>query len=120
MSVPILESERATRRYSNVTSVRSRAGALGSLTVLLTLPLTVLGATLLGISDQITVHVLLATGVYLIAVAAWDFGLPRWFAAAGAAVAGGTATIFLLQALAEITQSTSLASFAYDVLGQAP
>jgi hypothetical protein len=120
MSVPIVQSERAARRCSDVTSMRSRAGALGALTVLLSVPLTVLGAILLGISDQITVHVLLATGVYLTAVAAFDFGLPRWFAAAGAALAGGTATIFLLQALAEITQSASLASFAYDVVGQAP
>ena len=99
--------------------VRSRTGVLGAVAVLLAVPVEVL-SQVLALPAGIFVHAFLAAGVVLVGVAAFDFGLPRWLAVAGAVVAVALGVIFLLQALTELTQSEPLRGVAYGVLGGAP
>ena len=56
----------------------------------------------------------------LLAVAAFDFGLPRWIAWYGAATAGAFGAIFVLQGIADAIGEPNLWHFAFSVLGQQP
>jgi hypothetical protein len=99
--------------------MRSPAGALGALAVLLAVPMEVVGQ-LLGVREGILVHVFLGIGTLLVGYGAFQFGLPRWLAWAGFLVATALALIFLLQALTELTMSESLRALGYGILGQWP
>jgi hypothetical protein len=117
-SLPLTHSPHGARRWNGSSSLGSLPGVLGAIVVLLAVPLAVLGEGLFAIGSQITVHLLLAMGVVLVSFSAFHFGIPRWLAWAGYLVASALGAIFLLQGLAELTQSAPLAWLAFQVLGQ--
>jgi hypothetical protein len=99
----------------------SRPAILGALTVLLAVPLAVLSEVLLGpAANGTVVHLALGAGVALVAVSAFQLGLPRWLAWAGCAAATALSAVFVLQGLTDLTQSGPLSGLAYGVLGQWP
>jgi len=109
----------ATHRWMKLTgNMRSPRGFFAALTLLLTLPLALLGQALFGINPEITLHFLLALATGLAALAVFDFGLPRWIIWLGCALSGAVTTIFLLQGSSLLIPNQELSYLAYQVLGQ--
>jgi hypothetical protein len=100
--------------------MRSPRGFLGSMVLLLSLPVAVLTQVLLGSGASLTMHVALAAGCALLSLAALDFETPRWMAWVGGVAAGAFAAIFLLQAASELLRNDSFSYFALQVLGDYP
>ena len=100
--------------------MRSPRGFLGSIVLLLALPVAVLTQVLLGSGSGVAMHVALAVGCTLLALAVFDFETARWIAWTGRAAAGAFAAIFLLQAASELMQNDSFSYFALQVLGNYP
>lgn len=65
--------------------MRSPRGFLGSVVLLLALPVAVLTQVLLGSGSAVTIHLALALGCALLSLAAFDFQTPRWVARASCA-----------------------------------
>jgi hypothetical protein len=100
--------------------VKSRRGLWASVALLLALPVAVLAQVLLGIASETVVHAVGAIGFVLLALAFFDFALPRWVAAAGCAAAAGMAAIFALQGLSTVLHDDALSHFANQTLGNHP
>lgn len=101
-------------------SMRSSRGFLGSIVLLLALPLAVLTQILLGSGSSLTMHVALTVGCTLVALSVFDFETPRWVAWVGRVAAGALAAIFLVQAASELIRNDSFSRFALQVLGDWP
>jgi hypothetical protein len=111
----------AVRQETSGTSVmRSPRGFLGSIVLVLSLPVAVLIQVLLGSGSSLTMHVALTVGCTLVALSAFDFETPRWVAWIGRVAAGAFAAIFLLQAASELIRNDSFSYFALQVLGNYP
>jgi len=100
--------------------MRSPRGFLGSIVLLLALPVAVLIQVLLGSGSGVTMHVALAVGCALISLAVFDFETARWVAWTGCVAAGAFAAIFLLQAASELMRNDSFSYFALQVLRDTP
>ena len=100
--------------------MRSPRGFLGSVVLLLALPVAVLTQVLLGSGSSLAMHVALTVGCTLVALSAFDFETPRWVAWIGRVAAGTFAAIFLLQAASELMRNDSFSYFALQVLGNWP
>jgi hypothetical protein len=100
--------------------MRSPRGFLGSIVLVLALPVAVLIQVLLGSGSSLTMHVALTVGCTLVALSAFDFETPRWVAWIGRVAAGAFAAIFLLQAASELIRNDSFSYFALQVLGNYP
>jgi hypothetical protein len=100
--------------------VRSPRGMLGAVLILLAVPAAVLTRVLVGSGDSVAVHLVLAAGSLFLALAVFDYGLPKWITWIGCAGIGGLAVIFLLQTVADMTQNDALNYLAYQVLGSWP
>lgn len=111
----------AARQETSGTSVmRSPRGFLGSIVLVLALPVAVLTQLLLGSGSSVAMHVALTVGCTLVAISAFDFETPRWVAWIGRVAAGAFAAIFLLQAASELMENDSFRYFALQVLGNWP
>jgi len=109
----------ANRQFLKVAgSMRSPRGFFAALVLLLALPIALLGQVVFGIEFEITFHFLLALGSGLLALAVFDFRLPRWITWLGSASSGTAAGIFLLQGVSLLIPNDALFYFAYRVLGQ--
>jgi hypothetical protein len=97
--------------------MRSARGFLGSLVLLLALPIAVLTQVLVGSGSGIVIHCALAVGCVLVSLSAFDFGTPRWLAWIGRVSASAFAAIFLVQGASAIIGNESFSYFANDVLG---
>jgi hypothetical protein len=97
--------------------MRSPRGLLGSLVLLLALPIAVLTQVLFGSGSAIAIHVALAAGCGLIAFSAFDFGTPKWLAWIGCVSAVAFAAIFLSQAASTLIGNESFSYFTNEVLG---
>ncbi len=97
--------------------MRSSQGLLGSLVLLLALPIAVLTQVLLGSGSAVAIHVALAMGCVLVSLSAFDFGTPRWLAWIGCVSAGAFAVIFLSQVASTLIGNESFSYFTNDVLG---
>ena len=111
---PRIAAQRETSRGSGVRSLR---GVLGSLVLLLALPIAVLTQVLFGGGSEIAIHVALAAGCGLVSFSAFDFGTPRWLAWIGCVSMGAFAAIFLVQAASSLIGNESFSYFANEVLG---
>jgi hypothetical protein len=100
--------------------MRSPRGFLGSIVLLLALPVAVLVQVLLGSGSSLTMHVALTVGCTLVALSVFDFDTPRWAAWVGRVAAGVLAAIFLVQAASELLRNDSFSRFALQVLGNWP
>jgi hypothetical protein len=101
-------------------SMRSPRGFVGSIVLVLALPIAVLTQVLLGSGSSLAMHVMLTVGCTLIALSAFDFGTPRWVAWVGRAAAGAFAAIFVLQGASELMRNDVFSHFALQVLGNWP
>ena len=77
--------------------MRSPRAFLGSIAILLALPLAVLTQVVFGGGSGIAIHFALAVGSVLVGLSAFDFETPRWLAWMGCVSAIAFAAIFLLQ-----------------------
>ena len=111
---PRIAAQRETSRGS---AVRSLRGVLGSLVLLLALPIAVLTQVLFGGGSEIAIHVALAAGCGLVSISAFDFGTPRWLAWIGCVSAGAFAVIFLSQAASTLIGNEWFSYFTNEVLG---
>ena len=107
----------AREETSRGSGMRSPRGVLGSLALLLALPIAVLTQVLFGGGSAVAIHVALAAGCGLVSFSAFDFGTPRWLAWIGCVSAGAFAAIFLLQAASTLIGNESFSYFANEVLG---
>jgi hypothetical protein len=107
----------AQQDASRDSAMRSPRGVLGSLVLLLALPIAVLTQVLFGGGSAVAIHVALAAGCVLVSLSAFDFGTPRWLAWLGCVSAGAFAAIFLLQAASTLIGNESFSYFTNDVLG---
>jgi hypothetical protein len=107
----------AQQEASIGSGVRSIRGILGSLALLLALPIAVLTQVLFGSGSAVAIHVALAAGCVLVSLSAFDFGTPRWLAWIGCVSAGAFAVIFLLQAASTLIGNESFSYFTNEVLG---
>jgi hypothetical protein len=97
--------------------MRSPRGLLGSLLLLLALPIAVLTQVLLGSGSAVAIHLSLTVGCVLVALSAFDFGTPRWLAWIGCVSAGAFGVIFFLQAVSTLVGNESFSHFTNEVLG---
>ena len=97
--------------------MRSPRGFLGSIVLLLALPIAVLTQVLFGGGSGIAVHFALAAGSLLVALSAVDFGTPRWLAWVGCVSASAFAAIFLVQNASALVGNESFSYFTDQVLG---
>ena len=111
---PSFAAQRATSRGSGM---RSPRGFLGSLVLLLALPIAVLTQVLLGSGSAVAIHLALAAGCVLVSLSVFDFGTPKWLAWVGCVSMGAFAAIFLVQAASSLIGSESFSYFANEVLG---
>ena len=100
--------------------MRSLKGLLGSILILLAVPLAVLFQVLLGGGSSVAVHLALAAGTLLVSLAVFDFGLPAWVTWIGGAATAALAAVFLLQGASDLIQNDALAYLAYTMLGSWP
>jgi hypothetical protein len=98
--------------------MRSKRGFFAAVALLLAVPLTALYNAVVGDDNEVVVHLALAIGSALVALAVFDFGVTRWVTWIVSLSTAVLATIFLLQALSGMIPDESLRSLAYDVLGQ--
>ena len=110
----------ARQETSGASVMRSPRGFLGSIVLVLSLPVAVLTQVLFGSGSSVAMHVVLAVGCALVALSAFDFETPRWVAWTGCLAAGAFAAIFLLQAASELMENDSFRYFALQVLGNWP
>jgi hypothetical protein len=97
--------------------MRSPRGLLGSLVLLLALPIAVLTQILLGSGSAVAIHLALAAGCGLVSFSAFDFGTPRWLAWIGWVSMGAFGVIFLSQAASTLIGNDSFSYFTNEVLG---
>jgi hypothetical protein len=97
--------------------MRSLRGFLGSLVLLLALPIAVMTQVLLGSGSGIAIHLALATGCVLVSLSAFDFGTPRWLAWIGCVSANVFAAIFLVQGASSLIGNAAFSYFANEMLG---
>lgn len=100
--------------------MRSPRGFLGSIVLLLALPVAVLIQVMFGSGSGVTMHAALAVGCALLSLAVFDFETARWIAWIGRVAAGAFAAIFLVQAASELIRNDSFSYFALQVLGNYP
>jgi hypothetical protein len=107
----------AQQEASRGSGMRSPLGLLGSLVLLLALPIAVLTQVLLGGGSAVAIHVALAAGCGLVSFSAFAFETPRWLAWIGCVSAGAFAVIFLSQAASTLIGNESFSYFTNEVLG---
>ncbi len=98
-------------------SRRSPRGLLGSIVLLLALPIAVLTEVLFGSGSGTMIHFALAVGSVLVSFSAFDFETPRWIAWIGCVSMSAFAAIFLAQGASALIGNESFSYFANQVLG---
>src|SRR3712207_1111819 len=97
--------------------MRSPRGFLGSVVLLLALPIAVLTQVLLGSGSGVAIHLALTVGCVLVSFSAFDFETPRWMAWLGGVSMGAFAAIFLVQAASSLIGNEAFSYFANQLLG---
>ncbi len=110
----------ARREVSGGSGIKSPRAFLGSVVLVLALPLAILIQVLLGSGASLTMHLALTVGCVLLSLSAFDFETPVWVVWIGRVAAGAFAAIFLLQATSELIRNDSFSYFALQVLGNWP
>ncbi len=109
---------RVSHRSLKVTEhMRSPRGFVAALVLLFALPIALLAQAAFGIDAEMILHFLLALAAGLVALAVFDFKLPRWITWLGSVSSGAVATVFLLQRVHGLIPNDALFYLAYGVLG---
>lgn len=111
---PSIAAQRETVKASRM---RSPRGLLGSIVLLLALPVAVLTQIVVGSGSGLAIHFALALGCVLVSFSAFDFETPRWIAWVGCVSTSAFAAIFLAQAASSLIGNESFSYFANQVLG---
>jgi len=98
--------------------MRSPRGFAAAVVFLAALPIAALYQGVGGGGAEVVVHLALALGAALMALAVFDFRTARWIAWTGSVATSVLAVIFLLQGVSELTHNESLTYLVYRVLGQ--
>jgi len=98
--------------------MKSPRALAAAIVVLLALPIAGLYQAVAGGGAEVVVHLALALGAELMAVAVFDFRTAPWMTWTGALALSVLAVIFLLQGVAELAHNESLTHFVYQVFGQ--
>jgi hypothetical protein len=119
---PITTGPTTTTVSQGISGVRIRSplGLLAALTFLLGIPISFGWQILFGSGAGTMIHFFLAAGTLLLALAVFDFELPRWMNWIGCVAGLALGSIFLLQAVTLLIPNETLNYFAYEVLGQWP
>jgi hypothetical protein len=99
--------------------MRSTAGIAAAVIMLLAIPLTLVSLALGDQAAGVVIHLALGGSCVALAIAVFDFELPRWVNRAGAALSAALGTIFLLQAVSLVLNG-ALDVIAFQILGQLP
>jgi hypothetical protein len=113
-AMPSATAQQQTLRGS---AMRSPRGLLGSIVLLLALPIAVLTQVLFGSGSGIAVHFALTVGCVLVSFAAFEFETPRWIAWIGSVSLGAFAAIFLVQNASALIGNETFSYFANQILG---
>jgi hypothetical protein len=100
--------------------MRSTKGVAAAATFLLAVPLA-LAVQIASGSDgaaELVIHLAVGSASVLLALAVFDFTMPRWATWIGSTAAAAFGAIFLLQAASQLMPNEALRYIAYDVLGQ--
>jgi len=100
--------------------MRSTIGIASALLFLLAPVAAIASVVLSQDAPDIVVHLFLGAGSLAFALAAFDFGLPRWINVVGAITGIALGAIFLLQALSLMVPNDQLTNLAFTQLGQTP
>jgi hypothetical protein len=98
--------------------MRSARGFFAAVVFLSMLPLAIAYQSFFTSGVEIVIHLILATGSFLLSLAVFDFEMPRWLTWLGCLSTGASGLIFLLQALGLVLQNESLNYVAFQLLGQ--
>jgi hypothetical protein len=107
----------ASPQTTSGSGMRSPRGFLGSIVLLLALPVAVLTQVLFGGGSGMAIHFALAVGCVLVALSAFDFGTSRWLAWVGGVSASAFAATFLVQNASTLVVNEPFSYFANQVLG---
>jgi hypothetical protein len=88
--------------------------------MLLAVPAAIAAVVLGEQAPGVVIHIALGAGCIALALAMFDFGLPRWLNWVGAASAGALGAIFLLQAVSLTIPNAAFERIAFGILGQEP
>jgi hypothetical protein len=97
----------------------STRGVAAATFMLLALPVTIVASQLGNTAAGVAIHVMLGASMVSLALAMFDFPLPRWVNVVGVASAAGFGAIFLLQALS-LGMNDALDFIAFKILGHTP
>jgi hypothetical protein len=95
----------------------SKRAFAGATTTVASYPAALAVQSLLGSGGVTVIHFMMGIGFIVFATSVFDFSMPRWVNAIGAATAGAFGGIFLLQGLADLTDLAGLRYVAFNVLG---
>ena len=110
----------ARQEVSGVPGIKSPRAFLGSVVLVLALPVAILIQVLLGSGASLTMHLALTVGCVQLSLSVFDFETPVWAAWIGRVAAGAFAVIFLLLAASELIRNDSFSYFSLQVLGNWP
>jgi hypothetical protein len=98
----------------------SSRGVAAAVFMLLAIPATIVASQVLGnTAAGVTIHIMLGASMVALALATFDFPLPRWINLIGAASAAAFGAIFLIQAVS-LGLNDALDFIAFKILGQTP
>ena len=110
----------ARQKVSGGSGIKSPQALLGSVVLVMALPVAILIQALLGSGASLTMHAVLTVGCVLLSLSAFDFETPAWVAWIGRVASGAFALIFLLQGASELIGNDSFSYVALQVLGSWP
>jgi hypothetical protein len=97
--------------------MRSASGLAAAIVTLLAIPAALVAENVFGGGADTAIHVGVGAGFVLLAIAVFDFPVPRWLTWVGAIAAGAFGSIFLLQAVSDVIPNEALHSLAFTTLG---
>lgn len=100
--------------------MESKNGFRAAIVFLASVPAALLVDVGFGGGAEAVLHFAFAAGCGLVALAVFDFGMPRGLQIAGAIAVGSLAVIFFLQGLGNVTENPLVNRVAFDILGQRP
>lgn len=98
--------------------MRSARGFVASIVFLLAFPLAALCQIVLHDGASAVIHIALAVGSALMALAVFDFRTPKWATCIASISTGVLAVVFCLQGASDLTLDPSLTQLAYRMMGQ--
>jgi hypothetical protein len=104
--------------HIRLSKIKSRRGLIAAIIFLSAIPVALLCQIIFGIEAELVIHLTFAVGFAFMALAVFDFQIPKWMNLTGGSVTASLAIIFLLQGVSQLIQNDSLTYIAFQILGQ--